>query len=307
MTRSESCAYQRPIDFHEFWADTESELQGIPLTLSVVRDEMYSRANASIYRVSFASLNGIEIRGWLSVPARDGQFPGLLILPGYTQSLYPPRPFAADHGYCTLALSVRGHEGSRDIFNPGFPGLIVSGIESRETYTYRGIYADALRGFDVLSQHEKTDPKRIAVTGLSQGGALTLVVSSRRPVAAAAPDVPFLCGLRRAIFRSGIFPYDEIVDLLTARPDLSDQVLRVLDYFDVLGFAPDITCPVYMSVGQKDPTAPPEFAIEAFQLLRGERFVKTYPLAGHEGGGLPHQLLKMQWLKQRMHPPNAVV
>jgi cephalosporin-C deacetylase len=292
--------YERPSDFLEFWSETEAELQEILADSRLERDDRYSHSDSETFRVRFRSLNGIQIHGWLSVPSGRGPFPGLLLLPGYTQALYPPRALATDFGFCVLALSVRGHEGSRDAFDPGFPGLMISGIESRDTYVYRGIVADALRGFDVLSCFEKINPARIAVTGISQGGGLTLIVSSRRQVAAAAPDVPFLCGIRRAIFQVKTFPYEEIANLVMREPSTKEQVLQVLDYFDVLGFAPDIQCPVYMSIGLKDPTAPAEFAFECLRSLGGEYSVETYPLAGHEGGGLPHQILKMQWLKNKL-------
>ena len=55
------------------------------------------------------------------------------------------------------------------------------------------------------------DAARVAITGGSQGGGITLAVAGLQPdVAAALPDVPFLCHYRRATTLVDIAPYNEI-------------------------------------------------------------------------------------------------
>ncbi|WP_350224914.1 acetylxylan esterase [Arthrobacter sp. efr-133-TYG-104] len=44
-------------------------------------------------------------------------------------------------------------------------------IGTPATYIYRGIYAGAIRCFDVVSQHPAVNPERLGVRGVSQGGA----------------------------------------------------------------------------------------------------------------------------------------
>ncbi len=245
------------------------------------------------------SLGRVTLRGWFARPRQAKAAPAVLIVPGYTQALYPPREWATEHGICALTLSVRGHEGSTDQIRPGFPGTLVHGITDRHTYIYRGIFSDAWRGFDVLKNLPGVDAQRVAVTGLSQGGALALITAARKEVAAVAADVPFLCGIERAVEISRVYPYEEIYDLMRAQPKDKEAIQQVVRYFDVLGFAKSITCPVLMSVGLRDKKAPPELARLAFDELAGPKEWVPYEEAGHEGGGWRHDQIKIQWLKRQ--------
>jgi cephalosporin-C deacetylase len=74
------------------------------------------------------------------------------------------------------------------------------GIQDPHDYYYRRVYTDAVRAVDAARSHPLVDASRVAVTGGSQGGGITLAVAalSDRP-ALAMPDIPFLCDYRRAI------------------------------------------------------------------------------------------------------------
>ena len=80
-----------------------------------------------------------------------------------------------------LSVAVRGKLPSSAEFNPGYPGLLTSGVESRETYSYRGVISDCSRGVDFLLSRPEIDPERIFACGSSQGGGLTLATAGLRP------------------------------------------------------------------------------------------------------------------------------
>ena len=299
---SGSPEYERPADFKSFWQETLEELTAVDPDVELAPSALYSNDKATVYRVVSKSLGGVTLRGWLACPRVSHPTPALLILPGYTQALYPPRDWATEYGICALALSVRGHEGSSDEIHPGFPGTLVHGVTDKFTYIYRGIFCDAWRGVDILKTFPWVDASRIAVTGLSQGGALALISAARREVVAVAADVPFLCDIYNAVNTSHVYPYEEIHDLLSNSPQDKDKILNVLRYFDVLGFADDIHCPVLMSVGLKDRKAPPELSQRAFERLQGSKEWAAYDDAGHEGGGWRHEHKKTDWLKYYLEP-----
>ena len=74
---------------------------------------------------------------------------------------------------------------------------------------------------------------RVAVTGGSQGGGIALAVGGLQPdVAAALPDVPFLCHYRRATQIVDTLPYGEISRYCQTHRDKIETVFHTLSYFD---------------------------------------------------------------------------
>jgi cephalosporin-C deacetylase-like acetyl esterase len=174
-------------------------------------------------------------------------------------------------------------------FNPGYPGLLTHNIVDRNTYSYRGFYIDAARGVDFLLSRPEVDPRRIGVTGSSQGGALTLTTAALRPeIRAAAAGAPYLCGFLDSIELTDAYPYYEIADYLRLYPDRADAVRETLAYFDGINFAPRITCPILVNVGLQDNVCPPETGYAMFAALASrEKELCAYDGYGHDAGS-PH-------------------
>src|SRR6476660_1758142 len=120
---------------------------------------------------------------------------------------------------------------------------MTQGIRDPQKYYYRHVYADAVRALEVLARREEVDAKRLAITGGSQGGGITLAVAalSDRPILA-LPDIPFLCDYRRAIAITPAGPYPEIPQFLKQFPDQLEPAMRTLSYCDNLNLAPMIKC-----------------------------------------------------------------
>ena len=73
------------------------------------------------------------------------------------------------------------------------------------------MFTDAVRAVDIAREHPRVDPGRVVVTGSSQGGGITIAVAGLVDgLAAAMPDVPFLCHYRHATEISDRQPYHEI-------------------------------------------------------------------------------------------------
>lgn len=289
----------RPADFDAFWEETVAATRATPMRMSVEPDPLHSLPDVPVSRVYFTGLGGLRIMGWLSQPPAPGKHPAVLILPGYSTAVYPQRAWSQE-GFVAFALSPRGEPGSDHEFRPGFPGLMTAGIEDKSTYCYRGIYMDAWRAVDVLLAQPDVDASRLIVAGGSQGGALTLVTAALRSkdVLACAPDVPYLTAIRDAVAMTIAYPYAEISNLLRLYPQRAAEVFRLLDYFDVLNFAPAVSCPTLMSIGLKDATCPPETGYALWNALTCLKELKVYPLAAHEGGGFVQADLKLHWAKK---------
>ena len=103
------------------------------------------------------------------------------------------------------------------------------GVLDPATYYYRRLFSDAVRAVEAARAHPAVDAERIALTGGSQGGGITLAAGGLEPsVPVVMPDVPFLCHYRRATDITDEAPYSEIVRFCKAYRDKVDTVFKTL-------------------------------------------------------------------------------
>lgn len=281
---------RRPPDFDAWWDGLLEAASHIPLAPSLESDPLRSTADVEVFSAGYDSLDGLRVAGWYVRPrGARGRLPALALMPGYISEPKIPKELARA-GYAAFSVGPRGKLRSHGQFNPGYPGLLTHNITDRNTYGYRGFYADALRAIDFLLAREEVDAGRIGVTGSSQGGGLTVVLAALRPeVRAAAPGAPYLCGMLDAIELTSAYPYQEINDYLRLYPQRRSAVEETLAYFDALNFAPRVHCPVILNLGLRDNVCPPETGLALFEALGSpEKRLFTYPDSGHDAGGRVH-------------------
>lgn len=295
----------REPDYDTFWAENLRLSAAQPLRAELNQLE-YPVKTVKVYKVFYDGFGGGRICGLYllpSAPAPAGGYPALLVCHGYSCGKGLP----VDHlhwvlqGFAVLSLDPRGQSGeSVDTGTYSFgarPGWMTKGILDKNEYYYRRVYLDHLRGLEFLRERPEIDPDRIGVTGASQGGGLTLAVAALAGgrIAAAMPDVPFLCHFRRALEITDAYPYREIADFIKTWPDKEDQVYRTLSYFDNMNWTDRIACPVLMSVGLQDQICPPSTVYAAFNRIKSEKRMMVYPYSGHEGGGSWQTEAKVAW------------
>ena len=294
-----------PDDFDGFWDGIIAELHGIPLEARAEPDPLRSTELVKVYQAGYRSLGGLEIFAWYAVPAEgDGPFPAILHLPGYKSEPALRRDWGAK-GVAVLSVAVRGKLPSSGEFNPGYPGLLTSGVEDRDTYSYNGVIADCVRGVDFLLSRAEIDAERIYCCGSSQGGGLTLITSALRPeIKAGVAGYPFLCCFPEAMRMLRSYPYDELSCYQRAHPERSEQMLDTLRYFDAVNFAPRIKCPMVVGIAMEDEVCPPETSYAAYRLLGGERELWLFPESGH-GNAHDYPARERAWLEERIGAGSA--
>ena len=255
-----------PDDFDIFWAGVRSELDAMPLEATCEPDQFRSTDAVKVYQAGYRSLDGLEIFAWYALPAEgDGPFPAILHLPGYKSEPALRRDWGA-RGVAVLSVAVRGKLPSSGEFNPGYPGLLTSGVEDRDTYGYKGVISDCVRGVDFLLSRPEIDAERIYCCGSSQGGGLTLITSALRPeIKAGVAGYPFLCCFPESMRMLRSYPYDELSCYQRAHPDKSGRMLDTLRYFDAVNFAPRIKCPMVVGIAMEDEVCPPETSYAAYR------------------------------------------
>ena len=278
----------REDDFEAFWETTVAEAVKQPLNAELVPYRLPLRG-LQCYAVRFDGFGGGRIAGWYVRPEANGHFPGLCMYHGYSNRGTRPLDMLqyAAQGICVLSMDCRGQNGqSQDISHPPeghAAGWMTQGIRDPLTYYYRYVYADALRALELLAKRDEVDEKRLAVTGASQGGGLSLAVAalSERPLLA-LPDIPFLCDYKRAIQIAGGEPYPEIPRFLRSFPHLYDEAIRTLSYFDCLNLAAWIKCRTVVSNCLWDEICPPSTIFGVYNHITAEKQLEIYPFHRHE-------------------------
>lgn len=294
-----------PADFDDFWASTLAASMRYPL--GAVFTPAWMKV-IEVYDVTFNGFEGQPIKAWLAMPSgTTTPLPCVVEFPGYGGGRGMPHEclLYAAAGYAHLFMDVRGQGSgwrSGDTPDPAsgapqHPGFMTRGVLDPHTYYYRRVITDAVRAVEAARSHPLVDPSRIAVTGGSQGGGLTLAVAALVPdVVAAAPDVPFLCDFHRGTEIATAGPYPEIVNYLAVHRSHEDQVFHTLSYFDGVNFAERARCPALFSLALMDASCPPSTGYAAFHAYAGPRQLEVYPFNGHEGGEAAQDAVRLRFL-----------
>ena len=264
-------------DFDAFWTQTLTELSAVPLEPEYTLMPEYSNELRTCYQVRYASWGGAVAGGIVSIPVAEGKFPVHIQYMGYGAEPYYFDPSAAPECIDFL-VSVR----DQGIFKNGQDRWIDRGLSAKETFYYRGAFADVKRAVDFAASLDKANPERLVASGESQGGAFTFIsaaLDSR--IKAIAPAVPFL-GDYRDYACIVEWPVHEVLATADAEGLDREELFTMLSYFDVKNFASRISCPVYMAFGLQDPTCPPHTNFSIYNNLgtRDKRFF-CVPTCGH--------------------------
>jgi cephalosporin-C deacetylase len=190
-----------------------------------------------------------------------------------------------------------------------YAGLMTRGSASREDYYYRRVYIDGFRAVEAVQSHPEVDASRVVVSGVSQGGGITIAVAGLAAgrldgVIAALPDVPFLQDFPRAIDIAPRGPYPEIADFLARHREKYEPMLAVLSYFDGVNLGRSATVPALFSVAQMDDVCPPSTVFASFNAYGADaaggvvKDIEVYRFNNHEGGQEHHWIRQLQYLRK---------
>lgn len=314
--REHMTASREPEEMGSFWSDTldatrqhdlAADFTPVVSPLTVIKT----------LDVRFMGFGGDPIRGWLHLPSdADAPLPCVVEYVGYGggRGLPHQRVFWASAGFAHFVMDTRGQGAAWSIGNTpdpnsgdaAHPGFMTRGILDAADYYYRRLYTDAVRAVDAARAHPLVDQARVAVAGISQGGGLSLAVAALRDdVIAALPEVPFLADIRRATELTDTAPYNEISRYLKVHRDQVDAVFRTLSLFDVALLARHATAPALFSVGLMDTICPPSTVYAAYNAYGGPKKIVEYPYNEHDGGGEFHEVTKVEWLRELLHPSTS--
>ena len=222
--------------FDAFWEGVDADLARVPMAADLQPLPMRSTAAATTYSVRLTSIGPYRTFGYYSVPNLPPPVPGLLLTPRYGSVNHIP-DYLDRERYAVLQVVHRGQRLADQPFAAAYPGLLTLGIGQPDTYIYRSIVADCLRGAEFLLSRQEVDLSRVGI----QGDDLALITAARRPGFRAVQITDLLLHrLLESSQRSDAYPAEEINDYLRAYPQSRQAVADTLAYFDPIQHAPRI-------------------------------------------------------------------
>ena len=240
---------RKPADFDQYWQRTLDDLARLPARPELELLPLRTTDFATLYSVRLTSLGPYRLFGYLSIPIGTGPFPAIYYAPKY-QSVLEIIPQGTANlqrsAYITFALAGRGQRNSDTPYAAMFPGLLTERIEHTESYIFRGLAADSVRGLEFLLNRREVDPSRVVVVGND----LALITTALHAGATHVVATPALFYHTADLApKTQAYPLEEINDYLRAFPTAAAAVHRTLAYYDLLAFAPQVRATTLLMAG----------------------------------------------------------
>jgi dipeptidyl aminopeptidase/acylaminoacyl peptidase len=219
------------------------------------------------------------ISAFLYVPynmARNGQNAAIVYIHGgpASQSMNSFNrfiQFAANQGYMVLAPNYRGSTGYGKEFQQA--NLFDMG---------GGDLQDVLAGVDWIKQTGHLDPKKIAVTGGSYGGYLSMMAVTKAPEvwAAGVPIVPFVNWFTEIANEDPVLQQSDLATM-------GDLVKNKALYEDrsPINFIDNIKAPIFLLAGGHDPRCPKSETLQVVEAIKKRGGTVDYKIYDNEGHG----------------------
>jgi cephalosporin-C deacetylase-like acetyl esterase len=221
----------------------------------------------------------VRIHGYLYYINTKEKLPAIIILHGFAGSAEDTRFYAmnlASKGYVALAIDSPGQGLSTGPKNNqrNFANITDGPYY---TYLYRNVVA-VVRGISLLSSLNFVDSSKIGVSGASQGGVTTFLVSALDKRVKLSIPIIASGGFDEAA-RKGSAVHAIVPKELTAN---SKEAILLIKHFDPFGYIDKINSPLLMLIGTNDEFFLLEPANKTFSMVSSNiKFINLIPNTGH--------------------------
>ena len=294
-----------PEDFGSFWEAAKKELSLVPVGARMTLLPERCTENINVYHVSLQNIGNSRIYGIVSIPRKEGRYPAVLEVPGAGVRAYAPDIALAEKGVITFVIGIHGIPVNLD---PGVYLDLGSGalreywtfnMDNKDRYYYKRVYLGCLRANDFLVSLPQYDGASLAVTGGSQGGALSIITASLDPrVKFLGAFYPALCDVTGYLSgRAGGWPH--FFDRNNLNFHNTREKIQTIAYYDVANFARNIKVPGFYSWGFNDETCPPTSIYAAYNLINAEKNLNLFLETGHWTYSEQNSMLQ-KWILGRL-------
>ncbi|MFD1141771.1 acetylxylan esterase [Larkinella insperata] len=300
---------ENPADFQMFWDSAKAELSRIPLDARLMLLPERCTEKVNVYHVNIQNYANSRLYGILCVPKQEGKYPALLRVPGAGIRPYGGNIADAEKGIITLEIGIHGIPVNLDpavyqnLSAGALGGYMNFNLDDRDRYYYKRVYLGCVRANDFLVSLPQYDGSNLAVTGGSQGGALSIITAGLdkrvKWLGAYYPALADMTGYLKG--RAGGWPH-----LFTGKAlafNNTPAKIKTVGYYDVVNFSRQVKVPGYYSWGYNDETCPPTSMYASYNVISAPKQLKPYEDTGH--WTYPEQTeLMTAWLIQQLKGTN---
>lgn len=264
---------ETPNDFNTFWENQRALLENIPMNAVVTPFDTTEFSKS--YKLRLDNVDGRKVWGYVTIPNGSGPFAGIITMPpfGIVKDIVVPETTIAERGGAiAITLSIHDYDPEVDAVD----GYIPDNYAVREENYYRFGLLGAVRAIDYLFTMPEFDGENVGITGVSQGGGLSIVMTGVDPrIDAMAFTVGTLCGHSEFNFEkaSGL-PY-YLRDSKAVVGTFANEIatINATQYYDGIHCLKQFNGPIYGSVSYLDTISPPATVFAALNSLENERVV----------------------------------
>lgn len=295
-----------PADFVQFWNQAKTELAAIPMDARMTLIPEWCTEKVNVYHVNLQNFRvGSRLYGILCVPKNEGKYPALLKVPGAGVRPYRGDVGMAEKGIITFEIGIHGIPVN---MNPGVYTDLGSStlyqyftynLDHKDRYYYKRVYMGCVRANDFLQSLPQFDGTNLAVTGGSQGGALSIITagldSRVKYLASFYPALSDMTGYLNG--RAGGWPH--MFEKNSLPYNNTKEKIETVGYYDVVNFARILKAPGLYSWGFNDETCPPTSMYSAYNVISAPKDLYLALETGH--WTYPEQQEKFNnWLEQKL-------
>jgi cephalosporin-C deacetylase len=294
-----------PADFKAFWKKAMEENNKIPMDVQMTLLPERCTEKTDVYHVSLQNhTRGSRIYGILCKPKKPGKCPAILNVPGAGIRPYYGDMELAEEGIITFQIGIHGIPVTMEsnIYDNLRYGALnnywTMNLDDKDKYYYKRVYLGCVRAVDFITTLDAYDGTNLAVTGGSQGGALSIIAAGLdkriKYLAAFYPALSDMSGYREG--RAGGWPH-------MFHPNDSsnyvDSKFETVKYYDVVNFARQLTQPGWYSWGFNDNVCPPTSMYAAYNQIISPRELHIFQDTGH--WTYPEQQeMRKKWLLEKL-------
>ena len=295
-----------PGDFTQFWNKAKSELATIPMDARMTLMPERCTEKVNVYHVSLQNFRvGSRLYGILCMPKKEGKYPALLTVPGAGVRPYYGNIAMAEKGMITFDIGIHGIPVNMDVgvYNNLGAGALSGyqnfNLDDKDRFYYKRVYLGCVRANDFLFSLPQFDGNNLAVTGGSQGGALSIITAGLDPrvkyLAAYYPALSDVTGYLKG--RAGGWPH--YFDKNNLAFNNKKDKIETVGYYDVVNFARLLKVPGMYSWGFNDETCPPTSMYAAYNVIPASKSLYLALETGH--WTFPEQTEKLNnWLLEKL-------
>jgi cephalosporin-C deacetylase-like acetyl esterase len=272
-----------PDDFESFWSNVIADARKMDLDPKMTLLPERCTSDVNVYHISFQNeAPGSRIYGILAVPKKEGKYPAILRVPGAGVRPYGGDARTASQGIITLEIGIHGipvildPQVYIDLAAGALSGYNAVKMNDRNNHYYKRVYLGCVRAMDFIYSLPQFNGDA-AVTGGSQGGALTIVTAGLdKRIKYMAALYPALCDHTGYLNkRAGGWPH------YFKNTEPKPGEVETLQYYDVVNFARRVNIPGLYSWGYNDLTCPPTSMFSAYNVITAPKELQIFQETGH--------------------------